>query len=141
MADAPLPRLRTPGVIARELGKSLSRVHYVLRTRAHIRPTALAGRLRLYDRRAVAMVRHELNVIDARRGGKRRPMHADTSAVPKLLPTPPEAARPSSASQRALWDLTTPRGPNPAIYLGRSVRCSLDALRRWIAESEGKVQP
>ena len=61
------PRLRTPGVIARELGEPLSRVLYVLSTRPHIRPTALAGRLRLYDRPAVAMVRHELNAIDARR--------------------------------------------------------------------------
>ncbi len=71
MTTAPtLPRLRTPGVIARQLGEPLSRVQYVLRTRPHIKPTALAGRLRLYDRRAVAMVRHELNSIDARRNGK-----------------------------------------------------------------------
>jgi len=61
-----LPRLRTPGVIARELGETLQRVQYVLRTRPHIKPTALAGRLRLYDRRTVAMVRHELNAIDAK---------------------------------------------------------------------------
>lgn len=33
----------------------------------HIRPSAHAGTLRPYDRRAVAMVRHELNAIDARR--------------------------------------------------------------------------
>ena len=50
------PQLRTPGVIARELGESLQRVQYILRTRPHIRPAALAGRLRLYDREAVAMV-------------------------------------------------------------------------------------
>lgn len=62
-----LPRLRTPGVIARELGESLQRVQYVLRTRSHIKPTALAGRLRLYDRHVVAMVRHEINAMDARR--------------------------------------------------------------------------
>ena len=62
-----LPRLRTPGVIAQELGESLSRVVYVLNTRPHIQPTALAGRLRLYDRHAVALIRHELNSIDARR--------------------------------------------------------------------------
>ncbi len=65
-----LPRLRTPGVIARELGESLQRVQYVLRTRPHIKPAALAGRLRLYDRQAVAMVRHEINAMDARRGGQ-----------------------------------------------------------------------
>jgi hypothetical protein len=62
-----LPRLRTPGVIARELGESLQRVQYVLRTRPNIKPAALAGQLRLYDRQAVAQVRHELNAIDARR--------------------------------------------------------------------------
>jgi hypothetical protein len=45
-------------------------VQYVLRTRAHIKPAALAGRLRLYDRKAVAMVRHELNAIEARRAGQ-----------------------------------------------------------------------
>jgi hypothetical protein len=39
----------------------------VLATRAHIRPVARAGNVRPYDRRAVAMVRHELNAIDARR--------------------------------------------------------------------------
>lgn len=64
---ATLPRLRTPGVIARELGEPLSRVVYILNTRPHIRPTALAGRLRLYDRQAVGLIRHEINAIDARR--------------------------------------------------------------------------
>lgn len=63
-----LPALRTPAVIARELGTSVVRVQHVLRTRHHIVPTALAGRTRLYDRRAVAQVRHELNAIDARKG-------------------------------------------------------------------------
>jgi hypothetical protein len=61
------PQLRTPGVIAAELGAPLSRVLHILRTRRHIRPIGRAGTLRLYDRRAVAMVRHELNAIDARR--------------------------------------------------------------------------
>lgn len=67
MTSTTLPRLRTPGVIAREVGESLRRVQYVLQTRSHIKPAALAGRLRLYDRQAVAMIRHELNAIDARR--------------------------------------------------------------------------
>jgi hypothetical protein len=39
----------------------------VLATRQHIKPSARAGTLRLYDRRALAQVRHELNAIDARR--------------------------------------------------------------------------
>lgn len=62
------PTLITPGVIARELSEPLHRVLNVLGTRQHIRPVARAGTLRLYDRQAVAMVRHELNAIDARRG-------------------------------------------------------------------------
>ncbi len=66
MATEP-PALRTPGVIARELGEPLHRVLHVLATREHIKPVARAGTLRLYDRQAVAMVRHELNTIDARR--------------------------------------------------------------------------
>ena len=64
------PKLRTAGVIAAELGVPLHRVLHVLRTRQHIRPLAIAGTLRLYERKAVAMVRHELNGIDARRAGR-----------------------------------------------------------------------
>ena len=64
--NATIPRLRTPGVIADEVGAPLSRVLYILSTRPHIRPLAFAGRLRLYDRQAVALVRHEINTIDAR---------------------------------------------------------------------------
>ena len=56
-------------MIAASLGEPLHRVLYVLRTRSHIEPAARAGRLRLYDREAVAMLRHELNAIDARRAG------------------------------------------------------------------------
>ena len=61
------PQLTTAGIIAAELHEPLHRVLHVLATRQHIRPSARAGTLRLYDRRAVAMVRHELNAIDARR--------------------------------------------------------------------------
>ena len=70
MTARPIPQLITPGVIAAELGEPLHRVLHVLRTRPHIRPTARGGTLRLYDRRTIAMVRHELNAIDARRGRK-----------------------------------------------------------------------
>jgi hypothetical protein len=65
--NARTPRLITPGVIARELHVPLHRVLHVLATRQHIRPSARGGTLRLYSRQAVAMVRHELNAIDARR--------------------------------------------------------------------------
>lgn len=59
------PKLITPGVIAGQVGVPLHRVLYVLRTRPHITPAARAGRLRLYRAEAVAMIRHELNAIDA----------------------------------------------------------------------------
>ena len=71
LQNVTIPRLRTPGVIADEIGVPLPRVLYILSTRPHIRPSALAGRFRLYDRQAVAMVRHEINAIDASRGRKR----------------------------------------------------------------------
>ncbi len=70
MNDGTAPRLRTPGIIAVELKAPLSRVLYVLRTRPHIRPAAYAGTIRLYREDAVAMVRHELNAIDSRKGGR-----------------------------------------------------------------------
>ena len=66
--EATEPEARTVGTIARELGVALHRVEYVLRTRPHIQPTARAGRVRLYDKDALAMIRHALNAIDARRG-------------------------------------------------------------------------
>jgi hypothetical protein len=72
----PPPVLITPGVIASELRTPLHRVLHVLGTRQHIRPAARAGRLRLYASQAVAMVRHELNAIDARRCRKREVPHA-----------------------------------------------------------------
>ena len=65
-----VPILTTPGRIAAELGVPLGRVLYVLSSRGHILPRARAGTLRLYDRRAVAMIRHEINAIEDRRGGK-----------------------------------------------------------------------
>jgi len=68
MTETPL---LTPGRIAKLLCVRLSRVVYILATRRHIRPRARAGTLRLYDRNAVAMVRHELNAIDARRDARR----------------------------------------------------------------------
>ncbi len=62
------PTLITPGVIASELGQPMHRVLRVLATRPAIRPAALAGRVRLYDRRAIEQVRRELAAIDRRRG-------------------------------------------------------------------------
>ena len=60
-------KLITVGVIAAELSEPLHRILHILRTRDHIQPAATAGTLRLFDREAVAMVRHEINSIDARK--------------------------------------------------------------------------
>ena len=64
------PQLLTPGRVAALLGVPLHRVQHVLRTRDHITPIARAGNVRLYDRAALARIRHELTAIDARRGGQ-----------------------------------------------------------------------
>jgi len=69
-ATRPIPKLITPGVMATELNVPLHRVLHVLSTRTHICPAARAGMLRLYSREAIAMVRHELVAIDARRQAK-----------------------------------------------------------------------
>ena len=60
--------------IADRLGIPTHRVQYVIATR-NIRPTAFAGRLRLFDREAVSLIRNEIDSIDARqaagKGGPR----------------------------------------------------------------------
>jgi hypothetical protein len=61
-----VPVLNTPGKIARLLNVPLHRVVHILNTRAHIAPIARAGRLRLYDSQALAMVRYEINLQDVR---------------------------------------------------------------------------
>lgn len=66
-----VPSLITPGIIARELGIPLHRAQHVLATRSHINPVARAGIIRLFDRRAMAMVRHEINAIDACKTGRK----------------------------------------------------------------------
>lgn len=61
------PKLLTAGRIAEAVNAPLHRVLRILATRPHIRPAARAGTLRLYERDAIAQVRHELSAIDARR--------------------------------------------------------------------------
>ena len=61
-------QLITTGRIADEIVAPLHRVQDILATRSHIQPRARAGTLRLYERDAIAEVRHELNAISARRG-------------------------------------------------------------------------
>ena len=70
MGTSTVPSLLTPGRIAAQLGVTLPRVVYILATRPHISPAARAGTIRLFDRAAVAKIRYELNLIDARRAGK-----------------------------------------------------------------------
>jgi hypothetical protein len=67
MATGTVPTLRTPGVVARELGAPLHRVQYILRSRG-IAPAARAGRLRLLDAKGVGAIREALAGMDARRG-------------------------------------------------------------------------
>ena len=62
-----VPSLLTAGRIAEAVGAPLHRVQHILATRDHIKPRARAGVLRLYAADSVAMVRHELHAIDARR--------------------------------------------------------------------------
>ena len=71
MLTATPPQLLTPGRIASSIDEPLHRVTYVLATRPHILPSARAGTIRLYDKRAMAQVRLELNAIDAKRSGER----------------------------------------------------------------------
>lgn len=66
----PVPLLTT-GRIAEAVDAPLHRVLNVLATRDHIKPVARAGTLRLYRAEVVAMVRHELSAIDAKRADRR----------------------------------------------------------------------
>ncbi|QNN24113.1 hypothetical protein HED60_18175 [Planctomycetales bacterium ZRK34] len=67
MMSTSLPTLDTPGRIASKLNVPLHRVQYIIKSRK-IAPVAYAGRLRLFNREAVAMIRHVINAIDAKRG-------------------------------------------------------------------------
>ena len=65
-----VPQIYTRGLIAQILNVPVHRIEYILETRRHIRPRGIAGRTRLYDYEAVAMIRHELAAIEARREGR-----------------------------------------------------------------------
>ncbi len=62
-----VPKLATIGEVAKLLDIPPRRIEYVLRTRPHIRPRAMAAGARCFDDDAIAQIRHELNSIDARR--------------------------------------------------------------------------
>jgi len=58
--------LQTPGLIARRMGVPLHRILHILATRPDIQPTARAGTLRVYDGEAIARIRIELKLQNAR---------------------------------------------------------------------------
>ena len=64
------PKLITVGVMADATGVTPNRIQRILQTRPHIRPVAYAGNVRLFTSTAIALVRHEINRIDARRAGQ-----------------------------------------------------------------------
>jgi excisionase family DNA binding protein len=63
--------------------------------------------------------------------------NSTADAIPtQMLLTPRAAAAALAVSPRTLWGLTAPRGPIPAVRLGRAVRYPTDALRAWIAAQQ-----
>lgn len=60
---------------------------------------------------------------------------SNPAPVAPLLLTPREAAAALSISERSLWALTK-SGEVPAVKFGRSVRYSVETLRRIIAERQ-----
>lgn len=65
-----------------------------------------------------------------------------TLRIEPLLLTAREAAAALRISTKTLWSLTEPRGTIPAMRIGkgeRSVRYSVEALRRWVAEQAART--
>jgi predicted DNA-binding transcriptional regulator AlpA len=57
--------------------------------------------------------------------------------APTLLLRPADAAKALAISPKTLWALSQPRGPLPVVRIGeRSVRYSVAALQRWIAQQQ-----
>lgn len=54
-----------------------------------------------------------------------------------LLLTAPEAAKALRISPRLLWSMSFPRGPIPAVKLGRSVRYPVEGLKAFIESQKG----
>lgn len=62
----------------------------------------------------------------------------DAPTIALLLLTAREAASTLRISERTLWTLTQPRGPIPAVRLGRLVRYDPRALADWVAAQRGE---
>ena len=58
-----LTKLLTVGEIAQRLSIPVHRVEYVLSTRKRIVPSAIAGRSRVFNSKAVTQIEQELNAI------------------------------------------------------------------------------
>jgi hypothetical protein len=61
-----------------------------------------------------------------------RPAEAPRGPAPSLLLKPRVAAAALSVSERTLWAMTQPRGPIPAVRLGRAVRYAVRDLEAFI---------
>lgn len=68
MAAEPV-QLVTSADIALRLGQPLRRVQWILSTRPHIRPAAVAGAVRVYSTAAIALVQDEIDAMKAKRKG------------------------------------------------------------------------
>ncbi len=64
--NAQAPQLATTGRVALILNVPKHRIEYIIRTRG-IKPRAVAGVARCFDDEAIARIRYEINLIDARR--------------------------------------------------------------------------
>jgi hypothetical protein len=64
---ANVPTVNTSGRMAAILEVTPSRVSHILRTRQHIKPSAYAGNVALYNSTALAQVRYEITKQDTRR--------------------------------------------------------------------------
>ena len=62
------------------------------------------------------------------------------ASPPRLLLTSREAAAALSVSARTLWSLTYPRGPIPAVRIGRSIRYLTDSLRAFCEAQQRRAQ-
>ena len=58
--------------------------------------------------------------------------HQDNNLQP-LLVDAKNASTMLNISRRTLWSKTSPRGPIPAIRIGRSVKYPVDELKKYVA--------
>lgn len=57
--------------------------------------------------------------------------------VARLLLTPREAANALAICEKTLWSITAPRGPLPAVRIGRAVRYDLTDLQAFVDGQKG----